>query len=71
VDRAAHALPTQLSLIGAESGIVADLYRRDNQIDAVILDLDPNTPVTISSGGKSSQLPPARIAVISVELAPH
>jgi Glycosyl hydrolases family 38 N-terminal domain/Glycosyl hydrolases family 38 C-terminal domain len=71
VDRAARTLPAQLSLIAAESGIVADLYRRDNQIEAVILDLDPSTLATISSGGTHSQLPPAPIAVIPVEIVPR
>jgi hypothetical protein len=71
VDRAARTLPAALSLIAAESGIVADLYRRDNRIEAVILDLDPSTPVTISSGGKRRRLPPAPIAIVPVEVAPR
>jgi hypothetical protein len=71
VDHAAHILPAALSVITAESGIVADLCRRDNLIEAAILDLDPNTPVTISSHAKHSRLLPAPIAVIPVEIAPR
>jgi Glycosyl hydrolases family 38 N-terminal domain/Glycosyl hydrolases family 38 C-terminal domain len=69
VDRAAQALPPTLSLIGADSGIVADLYRSGDQIEAVVLDPDPGTPVTISSGGKQRTLPPASLTVTQTELA--
>jgi hypothetical protein len=68
VDRAAHTLPAQLSLISADSAIVADLYRRDNQIEAVILDLDPSTPASITSAGKQRTLPSAALTTITVEL---
>ncbi|HET9223288.1 MAG TPA: glycoside hydrolase family 38 C-terminal domain-containing protein, partial [Roseiflexaceae bacterium] len=68
VDRAAQMLPAQLSLIGADSAIVADLYRRDNQIEVVILDLDPSTPASITSNGKQRTLPPAAVTTIAVEV---
>jgi hypothetical protein len=65
----ARALPARLSLIGADSGIVADLYRSGDQIEAVVLDADPGTPATISSGGQQRTLPPAALTIIPVELA--
>jgi hypothetical protein len=68
IDRAARALPAQLSLIDADSAIVADMYRRDNQIEAVILDLDPSTPASITSGGEQRRLPPAAVTTTTVEV---
>jgi alpha-mannosidase len=68
VDRAAHALPADLSLIGADSAIVADLNRRDKQVEAVILDLDPSTPASITSGGKQRTLPPAALTTTTVDV---
>jgi hypothetical protein len=49
VDRAARGYPQSFSLIAAETGIIADLYRRGEKIEAVVLDADPRTsaPFTI------------------------
>ncbi|MFL5803449.1 MAG: glycoside hydrolase family 38 C-terminal domain-containing protein [Roseiflexaceae bacterium] len=69
IDRAGRAFLPSLSLIAAESGIVADLYRSGDQVEAVVLDADPGTPVTISSGGQQRTLPPASFTVIPVEVA--
>lgn len=66
---AGRALPGSFSLISAEGGMVADLYRRDNQIEALVIDHDPATPATITSGGKQVALPPGAIARMPVTLA--
>ncbi len=64
IDRAGRMFPLSLSLIAAENGIVADLQRSDDQIEAVVLDLDPGTPVTISSGSEQrTPLPPASLTI--------
>jgi len=68
VAAAARALPRSFSLISADHGIIADLYRRDGQIEAVILSVDPRTPMVITSGNKQTNLPPAALTVTPVEL---
>ena len=56
------------SLIGADQGLIADLYRRDDQIEAVVLGADPRIPVVITSGGKQTNLLAAALTVAPVEL---
>jgi len=65
----AHTFPRSLSLISADNGLIADLYRRDGQIEAVVLGADPRRPMAITSGGKQTKLPPAAFIVTPVELA--
>jgi hypothetical protein len=60
--------PHSFSLINAQQGIIADLYHRDDQIEAIIVAADPVRPVTISSGDKETKLPPAAFTVTPVEL---
>jgi hypothetical protein len=71
IDRAGRTFPASLSLIAAESGIVADLHRSGDQIEAVVLDLDPSTPVTILSGSERQTLPPASLTIVPVEVLPR
>jgi alpha-mannosidase len=66
IDRAGRAFPPSLSLIAAESGIVADLYRSGDQIEAMVLDYDPATPATITSGDIRVTLPSAALTVTVV-----
>lgn len=65
----AHSLPPTWSLISADNGIIADLYRRDNQIEAVVLAGDPATSVTLSSSGASRVLTPAPFTITPVVVA--
>jgi hypothetical protein len=46
----------------------ADLYRRGDGIEAIVLDADPQTPATISSGGRSRVLPPASLTVTPLDV---
>jgi len=66
---AEHPFPPSFSLISADNGVIADLYRRDGQIEAVILGADPRRPVVITSGRKQTDLPPGALTVAPVELA--
>jgi len=66
---AAHSLPPAFSLINAENGIVADLYRRDDRIEAVVLAGDPNTPATLSGSGAPRMLLPAPLTITSAVVA--
>ena len=66
---AAHSLPATFSLISANNGIIADLYRRANRIEAVVLASDPATLVTLSGGGPPRVLAPAPLTITSVEVA--
>ncbi|MDP9313218.1 MAG: hypothetical protein M3R24_20430 [Chloroflexota bacterium] len=45
-----------------------DLYRRDDQIEALILDYQPTTPATMTSGGEQYVLPPAALTVTKVDV---
>jgi hypothetical protein len=63
-----RSFPLSFSLINSQQGIIADLYHRDDQIEAIILAADPVRPVTISSGDKETKLPPAAFTVMPVEL---
>ena len=51
VNAAARAFPPSFSLSSADHGMIADLYRRDQQIEAVVLNPAPGepAPLTISS----------------------
>jgi hypothetical protein len=68
-DPAARALPATFSVAAADSGMIADLYRRDGRIEALVIDLDPATPVSIAAGGTQTRLPPAAIARVPVTVA--
>lgn len=65
IDRVGRTFPPSLGLIAAESGIVADLYRSGDQIEAVVLDYDPATPATITSGDIRVTLPAAALTVVA------
>ena len=68
----APPLPGALSLIEAQSGFVADLYRRGDRIEALVLDPDPQTPVTLTIGARHLLLPRAALATTVVDLTlPH
>ena len=62
-------LAAPFSLIEADSGIVADLYQRDGHVEALILDHDPRTPVTLTAHGQRVVLPNAALASKAVDLA--
>ncbi len=49
--------PNSLTIISAHSGIVADLFRRNGQTQALTLDYDPVTATTLRLGDKQITLP--------------
>jgi len=53
-EAAAADFPTAFSLIQAEGGLVADLYRRGGQVEAVILPYGIGTPVRLMAAGQES-----------------
>ena len=61
-------LPRSLSLIEAAHGVVADLYRREGRIEALILSPDPRTPITLTIGGQQRVLPAAAVVTQTVDL---
>lgn len=61
-------LPRSLSLIEAADGVVADLYRREGRIEALILSPDPRTPITLTIGGQQRVLPAAAVVTQTVDL---
>ena len=69
VDSQVRAFPQTFSLISADSGIIADLYRRNCRIEAVILNADLTATVMLSSGGKQMTVSPAPLTIVPVEVA--
>jgi hypothetical protein len=65
----ADSLPPRFSLISADNGVIADVYRRHDRLEAIILAGDPNTPATLTSGGPSRVLAPAPFTITPVEVA--
>jgi alpha-mannosidase len=43
-------MPLTRSLLAAQSGLIADVYRVDAQLHALVIDYDPTTPVTLFNG---------------------
>lgn len=68
-DPTAPSFPTSLSLISAQSGLVADLYRQNGRVEALILDYDPASPTTLHMGQKEVNLKGVWLSVVPVELA--
>jgi alpha-mannosidase len=69
VTRATHSLPRSFSLISADNGVIADVYRRHDRLEALVLAGDSNTPATLTSGGPSRVLAPAPFTITPVEVA--
>lgn len=67
-DPTAPSFPTSVSLISAQSGLIADLYRRDHQVEAFVLDYDPASPAILHLGQKEIKLKGASFTVLPVEL---
>lgn len=63
------SLPASLSLLSASSGLVADLYRRGDHVEAVVLDYDPSTPATLAIGEKQIVLPGVALTLMPVQIA--
>ena len=69
VAAAAHRLPPTFSLISADNGIITDLYRQNNRLEAVVLAGDPNTPATLTGSGSPRILAPAPFTITPVVVA--
>jgi hypothetical protein len=69
VAAAAHSLPPTFSLISADNGIIADLYRRNDQVEAIVLAGDPGTPTALSAGGPPRVLPPVPLTITPAVVA--
>ncbi len=62
----ATPLPTTASLFSVKNAIVADLFRRDDVIKAVIIHYDLTADATIEAGNERIALPGKLLAVISL-----
>jgi hypothetical protein len=65
----ARTLPPTWSLISADNGIIADLYRQHDRIEAVVLASDPTTPATLTGSGAPHVLAPARLTITPMDVA--
>jgi hypothetical protein len=67
VAAAARTFPRSFSLISVDNGTLADLYRRDDTIEAIVLAGDPAIPATLIGGGPPRVLaPPLTITPVVV-----
>jgi hypothetical protein len=66
---ATRSLPPTFSLISADNGIIADLYRHDDRVDALILAGNPAAPTTLSGAGAPQVLVPASLTITPVVVA--
>ncbi len=69
VTRATRTLPATFSLLSADNGIIADVYRRNDRIEAVVLAGDPTIPATLTGRGAPRVLAPAPLTITVVEVA--
>ena len=63
-----RSFPRSFSLISADNGRIADLYRRDGRIEAILLDADPRLPTLLTSGSQQTRAPPAALTIAPVAL---
>ena len=66
IERNAPKQPNSLTIISAQSGIVADLFRRNGQTQALTLDYDPATAPTLRMGDKEITLPANAITLMPI-----
>jgi hypothetical protein len=64
------SLPSSLSLMSAQGGLIADVYRKASQTWAVIINYDPSTAVTIRTAPNVEPitLPRAALTLTPIEL---
>ena len=66
---AAAAFPPSFSLIEADGGLIADLYRRNGELEALVLAYDPKSPVRLVAGSQESLAAGPSPLTLRVELA--
>ncbi|GAC1646258.1 MAG: hypothetical protein NVS4B8_18320 [Herpetosiphon sp.] len=64
----AVALPPSASLISATNGIITDLYRRGDHLEAVVLNYEPSRPTKVVSGANQMTLPGAALTLATVSM---
>ncbi|MGH7463201.1 MAG: hypothetical protein ACREMA_19515, partial [Longimicrobiales bacterium] len=60
--------PESFSLLSAEGGLVADLYRQGDHVEALVLNYDPASPVTLTVGGRQISVAGAALTRVPVDL---
>ena len=68
VGDAARTLPASLSQISAQNGIIADLIRQDDQIQALTINYETASPMIVQIGGNQITIPPSAISLTPVTL---
>ncbi|MGH2524929.1 MAG: hypothetical protein ACRDH2_20670, partial [Anaerolineales bacterium] len=68
LDSAAPTRPESFSLLSAEGGLVADLYRQGDHVEALVLNYDPASPVTLTVGGRQISVAGAALTRVPVDL---
>jgi hypothetical protein len=68
LEAAGRSFPASLSLISAQGGLVADLFRDNGQTTALVLNYEPATPVTLSMDGQPPLVLRAPLSLVPVAL---
>ena len=65
---AGRSFPTTYSLMSAQDGLVADVNRRADRDEVLVLSYDPASPATVQAGENQTTVPGAPIGVATVDL---
>lgn len=68
IDASAPAQPNSFTIISAQNGIIADLYRRAGQTESLVINYDPGTATTLDIGERQITLARNAITLSPVEL---
>lgn len=65
-----RSFPRSYSLLSAQSGIISDLSRRTNRVEALVLDDDPSSPVMLTIGENQIALEGELSVAAPIDLPP-
>jgi alpha-mannosidase len=68
INETAAQRPLSASLISAEDGMILDLIRREDKIEALAIDYDPGTPTTIQVDENRFNPPAAPLILVPIKL---
>jgi hypothetical protein len=68
VDTAAPSFSLPFSLISADNGLIVDLYRRGDQVEALVINYNPANPTTLQTGQTQTKLKGNWLEIVPVQL---
>lgn len=61
-------LPISFSLLSAQNAIVSDIYRRGDQVEALVLNYEPSSPASLSISGQAITLSESVMSSVPITL---